>query len=226
MNVGALRVLIVDDHHLIAQGVATALEGEGMVTRVSTGPAVEDVLGTARELRPDVVLLDLQIGNGIGSGLQLVRPLADLGAAVVVLTGVTDEAALAECLEQGAHGLARKSEPFDRLVEKVAAAACGEAVTPPHERFTLLDNLRTHRREQRQRFAPFERLTARESEVLIGLMQGRQAETIAREAYVSVATVRSQIRSILGKLDVNSQLAAVALARETGWHPTAEPAGV
>jgi DNA-binding NarL/FixJ family response regulator len=145
---------------------------------------------------------------------------------VVVLTGVTDEAALAECLEAGAYGLARKSEPFDRLVEKVAAAARGEAVTPPHERFAMLDHLRVHRREERERFAPFEELTPREAEVLAGLTQGMQAEVIARDAYVSVATVRSQIRSILRKLDVNSQLAAVALARETGWRSMSEPASV
>lgn len=219
MTTGAqsLRVLIVDDHHLIAQGVATALEGEGMVTRVSTGPTTEEVLEAATEMRPDVVLLDLQLG--VGSGICLVKPLADLGAAVVVLTGVTDEASLAECLEAGAHGLARKSEPFDRLVEKVTAAARGEAVTPPHERFAMLDLLRVHRREQRERFAPFEQLTSREAEVLAGLTRGMQAEAIARDAYVSVATVRSQIRSILRKLDVNSQLGAVALARETGWSP-------
>ena len=217
MTVGALRVLIVDDHALIAQGVAIALEGEGMVATVSTGPTIDDVVSAAEALRPDVVLLDLQLNGQIGSGLRLVKPLSKLGSAVVVLTGVTDEAALAECLEQGAYGLARKSEPFDQLVNKVIAAANGETVTPAHERFALLDNLRVERRRQRERFEPFQRLTAREAEVLDRLMRGMQAEAIARDFYVSVATVRSQIRSVLSKLDVNSQLAAVALASDAEW---------
>lgn len=217
MTAGALRVLIVDDHELIAQGVAMALEGEGMKAAVSTGPTTQDVLAAAERLRPDVVLLDLQINGQIGSGLHLVKPLASLGAAVVVLTGVTDEAALAECLEQGAYGLARKSEPFEQLVNKVVAAAHGDTVTPAHERFALIDTLRLRRRQQRERFEPFRRLTTREAEVLDQLMHGVQAEAIARDFFVSVATVRSQIRSILRKLDVNSQLAAVALATEAEW---------
>ncbi|HLF99665.1 MAG TPA: response regulator transcription factor [Acidimicrobiia bacterium] len=221
-----LRVLIVDDHQLIAQGVATALDGEGIEARVAIGPTRDDVLEAAREAEPHVVLLDLQIGGEIGSGLDLIRPLSELGASVIVLTGVTDEAALAECLEAGAFGLARKSEPFEQLVAKVIAASRGETVTPAHERFALIDHLRTRRAEDRERFAPFARLTARETEVLAGIIDGKQAEVIARDAFVSVATVRSQIRSVLRKLDVNSQLAAAALAREVGWNPARDSVGV
>lgn len=213
-----LKVLIVDDHHLIAHGVAIALDGEGMQAQVSTGPTPADVMDAATTLEPDVILLDLQLGGAIGSGLSLIGPLSDLGASVLVLTGVTDDTELAKCLEAGAYGVAKKSEPFEQLIRKVIAASKGETVMPAHERSALLDHLRAHRVQERERFAPFERLTAREVEVLLGIMQGKPAEALATDAYVSVATVRTQIRSILRKLDVNSQLAAVALTRESGWH--------
>lgn len=225
-----LRVLIADDHELIADGLAVALGADGIESTVVTGPTVEAIVAAASEFRPDVVLLDLDLGGGVGSGLHLISPLSDLGASVVMLTGVTDDESLAECLEAGAYGLARKSEPFDRLVGKVHAAAEGREVTPPHERFGLLDRLQAHRRDRQERLAPFEALTAREADVLAGLLHGLQAEAIARRSFVSISTVRSQIRSILQKLEVNSQLAAVALARDAGWvpadqHPSREGVG-
>lgn len=221
---GSPRVLIVDDHALIAQGVAVALEAQGVATEVTTGPTSNDVLEVARGMRPDVVLLDLQFDGPIESGVTLIAPLRELGATVVVLTGVTDRAALAVCLEAGAHGVFPKSEPFDHLVEKVLAAATGAPVTTDRERYEMLDELHTRRADDRQRLAPFERLTPREATVLAHLMTGHQAEGIAQTNFVSVATIRSQIRSILQKLQVNSQLAAVAMAREAGWELEMEAA--
>lgn len=217
----ALRILIVDDHALIAQGVAVALEAEGVEVAVSTGPTSGDVLRAARSMHPDVVLLDLQLEGQIGSGLSLIDPLRAQGAQVLVLTGVTDRLRLAECLERGAVGIMSKSDPFDELVSQVLAAGTGEAVTPEAERIAMVQELRIRRAEQRERVEPLQRLTPRESAVLGELMTGKQAEAIATGNYVSIATVRSQIRSILQKLDVNSQLSAVAMARELGWTPPA-----
>lgn len=212
-----LRVLIVDDHALIAQGVRVALEAEGVEVEVCTGPTVADVLGAVGRFRPDVVLLDLQLGGALGSGLDLIDPLGRSGAKILVLTGVTDRPTLAACLEAGASGLAAKSDPFDTLVAKVIAAADGEELISDPERYAYLDELRDWRTAERQRLAPFASLTPRESDVLADLMRGKQADTIAEEHYVSVATIRSQIRSILQKLGVSSQLAAVAMAREADW---------
>lgn len=212
-----LSVLIVDDHALIAQGVAVALEAENVRVEITTGPSSEDVLEIAERLRPDVVLLDLQLEGQIGSGLPLIRPLRDLGAAVLVVTGVTDRMEHAACLEEGAVGIASKSEPFDELVAKVLRAADDEPAITPADRFAMLDELQEYRSRQRERLEPFERLTPKESAVLRELMNGLQAEAIAERHYVSIATVRSQIRAILQKLEVNSQLAAVALARTVEW---------
>jgi len=83
----------------------------------------------------------------------------------------------------------------------------------------VLTSLREHRAAERARLAPFERLTTRERIVLGALMDGASAEEIAKSSFVSLATVRSQIRSILEKLSVHSQVAAVALAHRLRWDP-------
>ena len=87
------------------------------------------------------------------------------------------------------------------------------------ERDELLRLLREHRQQDHQRLAPFEQLSPREQQVLASVMEGLSAEAIAERDYVSLSTTRTQIRSILTKLGVNSQIAAVAMARAAGWSP-------
>ncbi len=212
------RVLIVEDHDLLAHSLAFALRADGMAVEVVLEDTTrEDILATAEHFAPDVVLLDLNLGAALGSGLPLVGPLRGLGTAVVMLTGTTDRVKLAECIEAGAIGIVNKGESFDRLVEAVKEATELQSLLTPAQREDLLAELRRQRHEERQRLAAFERLTAREQQVLAALMEGKSAEGIAEESFVSLATVRSQIRSVLMKLGVNSQLGAVALARRSGW---------
>lgn len=214
-----LKVLIVDDHALIAQGVQIALEAEGMEARVCAPTTAAEVIDEARSMEPSVVLLDLQLGGEIGTSIPLIGPLSETGAAVLVLTGVTDRFDLAACLEAGAVGLSSKSDPFKQLVDKVTALANDRGGIDQTEKYEMLHALREHRERERERHAPFESLSPREREVLAHLMEGKQADAIAEESYVSITTVRSHIRSVLVKLGVNSQLAAVAMAREAGWIP-------
>jgi DNA-binding NarL/FixJ family response regulator len=180
--------------------------------------SAQDILRDAEDLRPDVVLLDLELAAA-GHGNDLVRPLTDLGAAVVVLTGETDRVVLAECLDAGAVGISSKAQSFDAVLESVQRAAAGEPAIPASTRAEYADVLRQHRADERQRMAPFETLTRREQEVLVLMLQGVSAAAMADKVYVSLPTVRTHIRSILQKLRVNSQLEATALARSHGWHP-------
>jgi len=210
-------VLVVDDHALLAQSLAWSLRGQGFDVTVVPPTGTEEVLAAARAADPAVVLLDLELGEPVGSGLPLVAPLRAGGALVVVVTGVTDRVRLAECLEAGAAGLLDKSTSFDHLVESVREVAELGTLLSPSRRHDLLAELRRQRANRTRRMEPFRRLTPREQEVLKALLQGQQAEAIATTSYVSLATVRSQIRSVLTKLNVNSQLAAVAMARREGW---------
>ena len=210
-------VLIVDDHGLLADGLALALVAEGLRAAVHVPTSSQGIIEAVAGGRPEVVLLDLDLGLGRGSGVELVGPLVALGANVVVLTGSTSRLAHAACLEAGAAEVVSKGEPFDDLVEALRRTTRGEQAFGRRRREELLDELRRSRREHQRQLAPFERLTPREAAVLRELAAGASAKTIARSTFVSVATVRSQIRGVLTKLDVGSQVAAVALANQRGW---------
>jgi DNA-binding NarL/FixJ family response regulator len=212
-----LCALIVDDHGVLADGLAMALEAEGLPAKVHVPASPEGILAAVAEDQPHLVLLDLDLGLERGSGVDLVGPLRALGPQVLVLTGSTDRLVHARCLEAGASGVSSKAEPFDRLLDAIRRTARGEPAIGRRRREELLDELRQDRASRSERLAPFERLTPKEASVLVALAEGRSAEAIARASYVSLPTVRTQIRGILVKLGVGSQLAAVAMATERGW---------
>ncbi|HUF33046.1 MAG TPA: response regulator transcription factor [Acidimicrobiales bacterium] len=215
-------ILLVEDHVVLAEAMALALRLRGFGQLVAL-PADEldhqSVLAAADRHQPSVVLLDLHLGHD-RSGMPLIEPLTSRGASVMILTGSQDHAQLARCLELGANGVFDKSRPLDELVDALHAAATGQTVLTPEERNEYLSELRRQRNENEARLAPFRALTAREEEVLTAVCDGLSAEAIAEEQFVSVATVRSHIKSVLNKLGVNSQLAAVALVRRSGWGRT------
>jgi two-component system nitrate/nitrite response regulator NarL len=210
------RVAIVEDHDLLAQSLSFALVNLGIhVTNVADLHAAA-VLETLGSCELDLVLLDFDLGDA-GVGLDLVRPITALGLRVVMLTGETSRVALGECVEAGAIGIISKREPFERLIEQVSDVVAGRNILSVGHRERLLSELRAHRAQEGERLGPFSRLTVRESEVLQDLLEGKNAERIANDSFVSVATVRSHIKSLLAKLGVNSQLAAVAAAQRAGW---------
>jgi two-component system nitrate/nitrite response regulator NarL len=215
----SVTVLIVEDHALLADGLAASLRRTGVRAEVAEALSTEVILETASRLRPDVVLLDLVLGDEVGLAVPLVGRLCETGARVLVLTGVTDPALLGSCIEAGAAGLMSKSETFDAVFEKIMRAVRRESTLRPVERERMLSSLRDRRAQERARIAPFTRLTARERVVLGALMDGASADEIATASFVSLATIRSQIRSILEKLGVHSQVAAVALAHRAGFEP-------
>lgn len=215
----APRVLVVEDHELMADLLCFGLGRVGLDVRAAGDLTPPGVLALTREYRPDVVLLDLYLGDGV-TGLSMIRDLTATGTRVLILTaGTSDRALLAQCLEQGAAGLFYKAQPFADLVDRIKDAALGRTVMEPRARDDLLRALREQRTTVRERRSPFDDLSDREREVLGELMQGRAAEEIAHDEFVSLATVRTHIRSILRKLGVNSQLAAVVLAQQAGWKP-------
>ena len=210
-------VLVIDDHSLITQALMHALRGEDLDVVVCSSPDADEVVALARRHRPRLALVDLQFGGIAMEGLTLIGPLADVGTPSLVLTGVGDRAVLGMCLEAGAVGVASKAESFDSLLGQIDAALREEPVNTVVHREDLLQAARERRAEEEERRAPFRTLSRRECEVLDHLSAGLTADAIAARMFVSLPTVRTQIQAILRKLQVNSQLAAVAIARECGW---------
>jgi len=210
------RLLLVDDHRLLVETLQVSLIQAGFAVSVAPCSSSDEVLAEAAAVRPALVVLDLDL-QCAGYGYDLIGPLRQLGAEVLMLTGTVDRIELARCLEAGALGIANKADGFSAVLDQIRRAADGETVTPITVRAQLLADLADHRRADEKRKAPFESLSGKERDVLRQIVEGKQAAAIAKDSFVSLATVRTQIRSILMKLDVTSQVAAVALARQGGW---------
>jgi DNA-binding NarL/FixJ family response regulator len=215
-----LSVAVVEDHALVAQSLRLAFRAEGAHVYAIELADVATMVGVCQTRRPQVVLLDLDLG-AFGDGRQLIEPFSTTGARVVLLTGSDDAARLGMCIEAGAVGIIAKTEDLDVVVERVRSAAKGERLMSAQHRLDLLIESRQARSERDHLLAPFAALTEREGQVLAEMMRGFQADEIGRRLFVSEATVRTHVRAVLLKLGVRSQLAAVARARDAGWHASA-----
>jgi two-component system nitrate/nitrite response regulator NarL len=215
------RVLIVEDHALVAVGLQLALSARDWTVEITDGPTTADVIDHARRFQPECVLLDINLGEGVGSGIDLIAPLRATGSEVVMLTAETRRTVLAACLEQGAAGWIGKDTFLDQVVTTITDVLAGTPLIGRTTREALTDELRIERAGMRRALSPFEQLTQRERRVLAALVDGMSAEEIAEAHFVALTTVRSQIRAVLQKLGVRSQLAAVAHANRVGWKPDA-----
>jgi DNA-binding NarL/FixJ family response regulator len=214
---GAFRAVLVDDHRLLAQSLALALGLEGVSCTVpDLGDPVALLAGIQADA-PDLVLLDLDLGGAIGDGSTLVAPLVASGCRVLVVSASADRELVGRALERGAVGVVNKCVAFDALLDAVLAALRGQVVMDEADRHRLLSEVRAGRAHRAEITARFARLTAREAQVLSALSEGCSVSSIAARSFVSEATVRSQVRGVLTKLGVTSQLEAVALAHRSGW---------
>jgi DNA-binding NarL/FixJ family response regulator len=211
------RVLIVDDHRLLADSLCLALRFEGLDPEVAQVTDRTDLVERVRAEPPALVLLDLDLGGALGDGADLVAAFVASGARVLVLSGTTSQMWIAAALEQGASAAIDKRIPFEELLRLVLSAARGGTLLAPAERERLLDQLRSHRVTRLRALAPFQSLSPREQQVLRALSVGLTVPRIAESWVVSEATVRSQVHAVLRKLAVKSQLEAVAAATHVGW---------
>lgn len=208
------RVLLVEEHSLVAVGLELALSERNWDVQTTNGPTIADVIAHSERFEPQCVLVDLHIGGRLGKGVELIAPLVAGGAKVLVLTAERRRLALARLLEAGAACWIDKGVDLDLDVVDATLRQLlnGEAVISRDDRATLIEELRRERAGTALASTTFEHLTRRETLVLRALIDGQSAAEIAEANFVSLATVRSQIRSVLHKLGVKSQLAAVALA--------------
>lgn len=215
-------VALIDDHQLFSASLAVALRAEGFEVDTPQLSSLEAVLGAVLARRPNVVMLDRDLG-ALGKGEDLIGPIARAGCSVMVVSASLDDVVVGRCLAAGAVACVLKNERFDALLATIALVARGEYPVSPPERYRLIDTWRTWQASTDATTDAFAQLTPREASVLGKLMDGQTVKSIAREGFVSEATVRTQVRGILTKLDVTSQLEAVVMALRTGWRPARSP---
>jgi two-component system, NarL family, nitrate/nitrite response regulator NarL len=219
-----VRVLIIEDHALFSESLELALSIEGYDVRRIPLPAARGssnhLLSSATRLRPRIALLDLDLGP-LGDGVRLITPLVQAGIHVVVVTGSIDKARWGESLRYGARTVLAKTQPLNDILATVRRINQGLPVMDRVEREQLIQLWRDQREKLQVLVDRLQLLTPREQVVLGQLMKGHQVREIAHQSVVSEATVRTQVKSILAKLEVSSQLGAVGLAHEIGWRPLA-----
>jgi len=202
------RILLADDHPLTRDALGTLLRQNGFDVVGEAGGG-EEAIKLARELRPDLVLLDLSMPDLGGlEALPLVRAAAP-EAEVVVLTASEDEDSLLAAIRGGAAGYLLKTEPPERIVSFLRGVARGEAALSGAVAKRLLDQVREGppRRVVPESVARL--VTARELEVLLLLDRHLGTAEIAERLFISEHTVRSHVKSLLGKLNVSSRREAL-----------------
>ncbi len=208
-----VRVLIVDDHDVLADGWQHVIDAEADMVTVGVAGTMEQARELMPAAEPDVILLGHALPDGDGVAvmpeLRQLRP----GVRIVILTADTSEDVLVAALEHGAAGFVPKTRSLGEVTSAVRAAAAGEAVISPELLARLLPRLRRHDNPARSG------LTAREHEVLVLLSGGLTNAAIARHLSLSVHTVRSHVADLSHKLGAHSKLEALAVAVRHGLLP-------
>ena len=210
----AIRILITDDHGVVRQGLRMFLSLEPDLEVVGEASNGSEALSLARELKPDVVLMDLlmPVMSGIEATGEIRRELPN--TEVVALTSVLEDASVAGAIRAGAIGYLLKNTEADELRRALRAAAAGQVQLAPEAAARLMREVR----------APdsSETLTGRETEVLGLLARGKADKQIARELFIGESTVKSHVHNILSKLNVKSRTQAALYAVRVGLVPAEE----
>ncbi len=201
------RVLIVEDHQVVAEGLAALINDQKDMSVVGHAGSVADSVTRAAELNPDLVLVDFRLTDGTGAdaagAIRQIRPEAKL----IFLTREDTDAARFAALEAGASAFIHKSRAAQDVVDAIRSVAAGGSLFTPRTIAKLLNS-------RREVEAQLERLTPREKEVLRLMAEGIPSRDIAARLGISYTTVRTHIRSLGSKLGVHSKLEAIVKARE------------
>jgi DNA-binding NarL/FixJ family response regulator len=205
----ALRVVLIDDHEMVAEALELALRAAG-VDVLGRASSLADGVALAAASSPDVVLLDFRLPDG--DGIDGVRSLAEVApaAAVLVVTAVADDRTAVDVLAAGATGYVTKDLQVIDLVDALQRASRGETVVAPALMNAVMGRLRS------VSAGAHVTLTARERETLSLLARGSGIDEVATAMTVSRNTARKHVQAVLVKLGAHSQLEAVAIARRHG----------
>jgi DNA-binding NarL/FixJ family response regulator len=202
-----IRVAIVDDHPIVTDGVVANLRAADEIEVVATGASAEDALALAAAQRPDVLILDLELGGR--SGLDAIPGIkaASPATRIVVFSAYAGEERVAGAFERGADSYVLKGTSSDELVAVVRAVAAGKPLIPGEIAAQLARAVRQPRRD---------RLTEREREIVGLLAAGLSNRAIGERLGITERTVKFHVGEILARLGASNRAQAVAIAKARG----------
>lgn len=203
-----IRVLIVDDHAVVRQGLRLLLDAQSHIEVVGEAPDGEMAIQMARTLKPDVILMDLLMPGM--SGVEAIRQLQtfNLPSRVLVLSSSLEDQLVKQALQAGARGYILKASRSSELVQAIERVAQGQSSLDPAAAQVLMQQVQSN--------DPLETLTAREREVFDGMARGWNNAEIANKLSVSEATVRTHVASILDKLTLRDRTQVTIYALKRG----------
>jgi DNA-binding NarL/FixJ family response regulator len=221
----SIRVLIVDDQELVRTGFRLFLETQPELAVVGEAADGEEAIERTRELRPDVVLMDIRMPNmdGIEATARLTGGAAEPTPRVLVLTTFDLDEYVFGALRAGAAGFLLKDAPRERLLEAIRVVHGGEALLSPSVTRRLIEDFAARTDPIEPPAALLAELTPREREVLVLVAHGLSNGEIAARLVVTEATVKSHVGAVLLKLGLRDRVQAVVFAYEHGIVIAGEP---
>lgn len=201
------RVAVVDDHHVVRQGLEAVLERVPDIEVVGSFSRGQDLIDALPSLRPDLVLMDMRLPDGLGSSWVTQAKRLHPGMKVLILTGYHSDAKLLLALEADADGFMYKESSAEELLRAVREVAEGNFYVSPEA---------ARRMRDLKVLSGGSAVTAREVEVLLALRDGMTTEEIARALLLSVSTVKTHLGSVYRKLESRNRVEAVREAIKRG----------
>jgi DNA-binding NarL/FixJ family response regulator len=211
-----IRVLVADDQALVRGGFRSILETQPDIDVVGEAEDGHEAVELAAATSPDIVLMDIRMPRLDGIAATSAILASATGTKVLILTTFDLDDYVYAALSAGASGFLLKSAPPRELAEAVRTVASGDALLAPQITRRLIEDYVARPRRAVPPTATFERLTPRESEVLMLIAQGLSNAEIAARLYLSEPTVKTHVTRLLAKLRVRDRLQAVVLAYESG----------
>ena len=209
-----LRVMLVDDHEIVRNGIRGMLDAEDDIVVTAEAGSVVDAVSEAARTRPDVVVMDVRLPDG--SGIEATREIraAHPDTKVLMLTSFADDEALFDSIMAGASGYVLKQVKPGDLLRAIRAVGAGESLLDPAVTSAVLDRLRKGKHLMRDE--KLARLSPQEERILAAVADGKTNREIGEELHLAEKTVKNYVSSILSKLEVARRAEAAAyLARHT-----------
>ena len=200
----SIRILSVDDHPLLREGIAMLIENQPDMVLVAQASTGNEAIQQFREHRPDVTIMDLRLPDMSGIDALITIRTESPDACVVMLTTYEGDVEIQRALQAGARGYLLKTTPAKELVEVIRQTYAGKKRIPAEVAAQLAEHIGE------------EALTAREIEVLKHLAEGNRNKDIADRLFISEETVKVHIKHIMEKLGANDRTQAVAIAVRRG----------
>jgi DNA-binding NarL/FixJ family response regulator len=208
-----IHVVIADDHTLFREGLAGIISGTEDLEVVGQAGTMQEAVQLARDLLPDIILLDIDMPGG---GLEAARMVAENCPVtrIVILTSSEEDDHLIRALKLGARAYILKGVAARELLRILRAVWSGESYVPPMLAASLLLEMREAQSQQKQSTSPLDELTSREREILESLAAGLSNKEIGEKLFLSEKTVKHYMTNILQKLQVRNRVEAALLAQK------------